>query len=408
MKRNVDLYPWYISLFGLTAWLPIFFLYFSQHLTLEQVLLLEAIYYAAVVLLEVPSGYFSDVIGRRITLLVSSTGMGLAYVLFIIGGTINSNTFAIFIAAQLLTAIGFAFKSGTDTSFHFDSLTALDQESEYADREAIAGRNGLLASTVAVLLGGLVALIDLRLAYVLSLLGMIGALWIVFRFEEPAQDPGHTQEGPVAQFLACVGYAGRPTLSWILAFVVLMTILNHVPYEFYQPYIDLLANNGNALFAGRTPLIAGIVMGISSLLGAWVAGRSIWIRDRIGLGPTFLTATAIQTVVITMMGSVLSALVVPLIMLRTLPHALTTAPMNAAIAPEVPQAQRATYFSMQSLAGRLAFSLTLLLLSRAAAGGSVEEWSTLGWMLRACAVLGVVGWIGLWVSRKKLGKVGNR
>jgi len=398
MNRNAALYPWYISLFGLMAWLPIFFLYFSEHLTLAQVLRLEAIYYAAVVLFEVPSGYFSDVVGRRPTLLISAASMSLAYLLFLIGGG-----FWLFLLAQVLIAVGFAFKSGTDTSFHFDSLASLNQAEEYGPREAVAGRNGMIASALAVFIGGALGLIDLRLAYALSLVGMLGALWVVLQFEEPAIDPGHKAPNPLAQLTACIGYARRPQLFWLFAFIILMTILDHVPYEFYQPYLDLLGREGNALFSGRTPLIAGIVMGISTLLGAWVAGSSIWIRKRIGLGATMLLATAIQTVVITMMGSVLSAFVVPLIMLRTVPMALSTAPMNAAIAPQVPQAQRATYFSMQSLAGRLAFSLTLLLLSIAAAGGSVEEWSTLAWMLRACALLGVVGWIGLWASRSRVG-----
>ena len=36
------------------------------------VLRLEAIYYVAVVVLEVPSGFFSDVVGRKPTLLISS------------------------------------------------------------------------------------------------------------------------------------------------------------------------------------------------------------------------------------------------------------------------------------------------------------------------------------------------
>ena len=49
---------------GLHFWYPIFFLYFLARLPLVQVLQLEAIYYAGVVLLEVPSGWFSDRIGR--------------------------------------------------------------------------------------------------------------------------------------------------------------------------------------------------------------------------------------------------------------------------------------------------------------------------------------------------------
>ena len=47
------------------ARLPVFFLYFSSHLSLSEVLRLEALYCLAVVVLEAPSGYFSDRVGRR-------------------------------------------------------------------------------------------------------------------------------------------------------------------------------------------------------------------------------------------------------------------------------------------------------------------------------------------------------
>ena len=75
IERNVRLYPLYQAFFNAYFWLPVFFLYFSKHFSLAQVLQLEAIYYLAVVSLEVPSGYFSDVIGRRPTLLTSSSNV---------------------------------------------------------------------------------------------------------------------------------------------------------------------------------------------------------------------------------------------------------------------------------------------------------------------------------------------
>ena len=56
LERNVRLYPRYAGLFNALFWIPVFFLYFSQRLALEEVLLLEGLYYAAVVILEVPSG----------------------------------------------------------------------------------------------------------------------------------------------------------------------------------------------------------------------------------------------------------------------------------------------------------------------------------------------------------------
>ena len=150
-ERNVRLYPWYAVGFNAFAWMPIFFLYFSEHMSLERVLQLEAIYYVVVVLLEVPSGYFSDVVGRKTTLLISASALIVAYVLFVI-----DTSFVMFVAAQVFLAVGISFNSGTDTSFHYDSLASLGREQEFARREAIVARNGLLSGAIAALVGGCV------------------------------------------------------------------------------------------------------------------------------------------------------------------------------------------------------------------------------------------------------------
>ena len=75
---NLRIYPWYVALFNAHFWMPVFFLYFLQHVSMSEVLRLEAIYYLAVVILEVPSGYFSDRFGRRPTLLIACSSLLLA------------------------------------------------------------------------------------------------------------------------------------------------------------------------------------------------------------------------------------------------------------------------------------------------------------------------------------------
>src|SRR6056297_3078966 len=97
LNRNVRLYPWYALAFNAYFWMPVFFLYFLRHMSLADVLRLEAIYYLGVVLLEVPSGYFSDRIGRKPTLLIANSALALAYLVFFLG-----DSFAVFALAQVL------------------------------------------------------------------------------------------------------------------------------------------------------------------------------------------------------------------------------------------------------------------------------------------------------------------
>ncbi len=403
MRRNIGLYPWYAGLFNAFFWMPVFFLYFGEHLTLGEVLGLEAIYYGAVVVLEVPSGYFSDAIGRRTTLLVSAVCLVSAYVLFFLG-----DSFSAFATAQVVLAGGIAFNSGTDTSFHYDSLASLDRTEEYEDREAIAARNALFATGVAALAGGAIAAVELRFAYGLSAVFAAATLVLVLFFREPigpdtgaqttsdAEDQTNEALGFGPQLLACLAYLKQPALAWLFALAVLMTVLNHIPYEFYQPYLDLVG--GDIDWLEQTPLATGAHMFAATMLGAWVAARSAAIDARLGKGPTLLLAAGIQTAIIASMALVLHPLVAVLLLLRGVPGAMFKAPLLAAVTPRISLGQRATYLSVQSLAGRLSFTLFLGGLSYVAGAATIDDWATLSHLLWLGAAVGVVGMVVLAVT----------
>ena len=246
LERTVRLYPWYALAFNAYFWMPVFVLYFLRHMPLADVLRLEAIYYLGVVVLEVPSGYFSDRIGRKLTLLLACGFLVGAYALFAIG-----SSFGVFAVAQVLLAAGLAFNSGTDTSLHYDALASLGREGEYDAREAIAARNALLASAAGGLLGGLAGVIDLRLAYVLSAAAAVASLVLVAAMREPiSHERTLVPPGPIRQAKLCVGLLRQRLLAWTFGYAVFMTVLNHVPYEFYQPYIRLAFDENSVLRDG--------------------------------------------------------------------------------------------------------------------------------------------------------------
>ena len=405
--RNVRLYPLYQVFFNAYFWLPVFFLYFSEQLPLRRVLQLEAIYYVTVVVVEVPSGYFSDTVGRRRTLMVAATALVLSYSLFFFG-----NGFAAFALAQVCLAIGLAFNSGTDTALHFDSLSGIDRAGEYADREASVHRLALLGGAVAALVGGLAAAWQIRIAYGLSLLAAVAALVTVWFMVEPPRRtvPGEdtvARRGFARQLAACVGRLRDRTLAWLLCFAILMIVINHVPYELYQPYLDLLLSDREVVLPGRgTPLVTGVITALTMLIAAWATARSIRLRDRIGLGATLLLATTLQVVIMAAMGLVLHEAILVLILLRSVSSAIMQPPMRAAITPRLPQSLRATYLSIQSLAGRFAFAGTLWLLSTGTEPGAAPDWPTLSSMSRTCALVGFAGFfvlaatVGLCLPRK--------
>lgn len=356
MERNLRLYPAYATLFAAHFWLPVFFLFFQSHLTIAQVLRLEALYYFAVVVMEVPSGYFSDAVGRRITLIIAAASITVAHALFFLG-----DSFLWFAGGQILLATGMAFNSGTNTALHYDSLARLDRLGEFDHREARVSRLTFLGSGMAALVGGLVATVDLRYAYACSLAGGLAALALTLAMTEP-HNGSRTQSLTITAFSRqirqALGELRKPALRWLSVYMIIMIVLNHIPYQFYQPYLaELLL--GQSWLENATPLTSGVVTLITMLVAGQIAGRSIAIRDRIGLGPTLLAGTALQTLIIAAMALIVHPVILVLILLRSCPRAIMTAPRNAAVNPLIQEGHRATYLSLESLAGRLAFSITL-------------------------------------------------
>ncbi len=375
-QGNLRFYPWYVGLFHAYFWLPVYFLFFNSKLDLSAVLYLASIYFASVVVMEVPSGWFSDTFGRKRTLVAASCFLCISYALFIF-----ANSFEQFMVAQIFLAAGIAFNSGTDTSFLLETTQALNQEESYAPCEAKAMKFNFLGTAFAAVLGGLAAIPDYRGAYVLSLAGGIGLLVITLQFKEPTQDKKEGHVNFFQQIVSCFGLLRNVRLLWLSVFAIFMIVINHIPYEFYQPYVEELAKEYGAFQA--TPFLSSVHLALTMLVASWVASQSIRIKNKIGTSVTLLSAASLQIAIMAIMHFFVSIPAAILTLLRSCPRALMTAPLNVAVAPNVPASKRATFLSLQSLFGRLGYSLTLATFASAAGG---TEWPAIAKML---------GW-GMW------------
>lgn len=395
-ERNVHLYPMYSAATSAMAWLPVFFLYFSEQLTLPEVLLLEAVYYIAVVILEVPSGYLSDIIGRRKTLLLSGVALLAAYLCFLL-----SQQFSGFAAGQILIAVSIAFRSGTDTAFHYESLLALDRTEEYGDREAIAGKYSFVATALAALGGGLLGSYNLAWPYVLSLLTAAISLYFVFTFKEIHNNKnGNDTLSFSKQLHTCATYLKHPLLLWLFIYTMYMTIFVHIPYEFYQPYLRLLEAD-NLLAGIKAPLIAGVLFALTALVASAAAAYSMQWQKSLGLSYLCLAAAAVELAIIAAMAIMLHPIIALTMILRSGPMAVVTAPTNAAIAPLIDNDHRATFLSLQSMAGRLSFAIVLASFSLLVVDSQHADWSSLAVILRLSVVLGLTGLILMLYTSKK-------
>jgi len=397
LERNLRLYGWLLPGTRLLFWAPVFFLYFSRHLPLDRVLLLGSIYYVAVVAFEVPSGYLSDRVSRVTTLRLAAAAQAASSAAFLLAG----DRFWAFALAQMLLAFSWASLSGTDTAFHLDTLAALGREDEYAMREARLARNAYLASAASALTGGAAGALELRLPYALALAGGLATLLIALRLREPPRvHDGHPEGGFRAQLHACLAHLRSAPLAWLFAYVVLMTTLEHIPYEFAQPYVAAVLGEPLA-DAQRAPLLAGLLTAGFKLAGALAAGRAIRWRSAFGAGRTLLGVTILQGALIAAMAAIVHPLVLPLLLLRSVQPAVSNVIVNVEVAPRLARGQRATFLSLFSLAGRLGYGAVLLTLAALAGGGGADPAAITG-LLRWCAAGAALGIAALALTRRAL------
>ena len=396
MDRNVRLYPIYQAARSSTFWLPVFFLYFSSKFDVADVLLLEAIYYGAVVALEVPSGYLSDRLGRRPTMVAAALSWSIGYAALAFGGS-----WWVFAAGQIAVAMGMAFNSGTDSALLFESLAAEGREGELAAVEGRAQAWSSAAMAVAALAGGLLASVDLRFGHALSAIGTLVAFVAALLLEEPKRSAA--AERPLAQ-LRGVGDALRtPTLRWVFLFAVSMTVFNHVPYELAQPYLRLVLQ-GQQVDA-FTPAASGLMMALMMGGAALASPRGEPLARRIGIANVMLLAMALQGVVIAGLSLTLHPGVVVLLLARSIPGALSRPLELQCILPNVGGHLRATYLSVQSLAGRLAFAGTLSLGSWVLGGLDELDGTAISTLAGSVAALLLVTLAALALTRRAVGDV---
>ncbi|NOU17551.1 MAG: MFS transporter [Bacteroidales bacterium] len=141
--------------------MPIVVLFYKDNgLNMSQVFILQAIYSISIVALEVPSGYFADVLGRKNSLI---TGSILGFAGFLIYSL--SFGFIGFIFAEIILGFGQSMISGADSAILYDSLIESDQEKNYLKHEGRITSAGNFAEAFAGILGGLLAGLSLRYPY---------------------------------------------------------------------------------------------------------------------------------------------------------------------------------------------------------------------------------------------------
>lgn len=380
MGENLRLYPWFQFFRNLLFWQATWFLYFQGELSAAEAILLYAIYDLATMLLEVPSGWLSDKIGRRPTLILSAIAATVGTLCLAVG-----DGFLFFVIGQCLIGASTAFVSGTDSSLLYESLANEGREAETEDFELSAWRYGFIGLALSAVTGGALAMAGGAFPFWASVVAAAVTIAIAMRFREPV----HRGPAPetAAQLRNLWREARKPILLWLMALSVVMYGFSHLPFVFGQPLIlETLSATGDGDVA---PIVSGAIaaaMMTISVAASWLAKR---LKDAIGLAAMLLLAFAMQVGLVGVMTAGDSVIVVAFLMLRMVPDALAKPFIIAAVQPHLTDDSRATYLSVKSLIARMAFAGSLSALSIKASATSIMSYGEIQAILSVYLIAGL-------------------
>ena len=240
-QRNPRLFVWFTTLYNARSYYPVLAIFFTDlGLSLDQYVLLNAVWAASIFLLEVPSGALADTLGRKRLLVFSAAVMVLEMGVLLVapkdGGWL---LFALCLFNRFLSGASEAAASGADEAIAYDALPETNRAALWDEVLAAAMRWRSAGFLVAMTLGGFLydpswleklgmgIPLDVahRLPVALVFVQALACLFIALRFEETRHDPhpdGHVCAGAWKLTLAT---ARRALTTRSIAIVLLGAVL---------------------------------------------------------------------------------------------------------------------------------------------------------------------------------------
>ncbi len=340
--------------------LPVLVLYYTAHgLSMEDVMLLQAIFAVTMVVIEVPSGYFSDVLGRRRTMIIGCTMVLIGWIVYTVAGS-----FFTFLVAEALLGVGFSFVSGTDSAMLYDTLLELGHTERSLREEGAQLSYGNFAEAGASIIGGALAVWSLHAPFILEAVWMVIPVVLAFMLIEPAEHRRSGQKAgwrEIADILHLVVRRDRYLRGLIVSSAVI-SAATLIMVWMLQPYwtaVGIPVGWFGVLWASGNALV-----GVVSIRAHTIAERVSTPR----LLAVLVVAVSASCAIAGVWPGILTA---PLLAIMYVSRGLLTPIVNIAINGRVESGQRATVLSLRWLAMRFLFLITAPFVGRLADATSI-------------------------------------
>lgn len=181
IHKNIKLLAWFNFFLSFRFYSPILIVYFVK-VTGSYALgaSIFSITMLSSALLEIPTGVFSDLIGRKKTLVLGAISTLLSVICYALG-----NFYWILALGAILEGLSRAFYSGNNQALLHDTLAESNNEEEYAEFYGKTGSAEQLGLAITAIAGGVIAYWSFAWVMWLSVIPAIVGLLVSFKVVEP-------------------------------------------------------------------------------------------------------------------------------------------------------------------------------------------------------------------------------
>lgn len=351
-RRNVRLLQLYTICANAMFLLPVLVPYYRDVIGIgfREFMIGEAVFSTVMILMEVPTGWISDIWGRKKTLVASVAtsfaGWGMLWF---------ADSLWMAAAAQGILGITVSLASGTNSALLYDSLLESGREDEYRRLESRRHGASLYAIAGASLAGGFLYQWSPMLPLAAMIAAQAAALAFTLLMTEPGRQTESVRRHPVADMVETVRYAvhGHAEVAGIIILSAVVFAATKNLLWAQQPYYIMLGLPEN--WFGMLTCAGFLIGGTASTFGYLLDGRLSNVAA--------LCALMIFTILICAAAGFWPGYHgVALILSGSFIYGMGFPRVQAAINNRVSSARRATILSAASLAVHMV-SIPLMLLT---------------------------------------------
>lgn len=346
LENNVWKFYLYEVLYSLMFYTPIIILFYQQNgLTLTQIMGLQSISSVIWIVMEIPTGHFADIIGRKKSLLITGIFATLAMMAFVVG-----SNFYYFLIATVFWALAGAFISGADSAFIYDTLKALGREGSYKKVWGNVIFFHSIGIATASIVGGLLGGINLRYPFIAMVPFYILLVITAFSFYEPVRGEDLPPQNSLFGSMKSVKKSifENKKIRQLLLYSAFIASAIDVAYWLYQPYFKL---------SGLDVVYFGLVFAAFRIISALSAKYSHIIEEKLGQNASLIFLFLLTSLCYILMGNIIFIFSFIIVFIFQFVDGFSSVVISDYINKETGSNVRATVLSVKSFIGHIFYAL---------------------------------------------------